>query len=117
MIPRLFRFLIYLFLCFVIYYFGGGFSSNPSRVIEAVIFVMVFSIFLYLKHIRIYSFLGIVFTFILMVIFYVIKDLQLATLFGDIGFGSLILIILIYVPNLIKNGYLEDVKIKLNIHQ
>lgn len=42
----------------------------------------------------------------LMVIFYLINNLQVANWLGSLGVGTLVILVFSYLPNLIKNGHI-----------
>ncbi|MBI4036761.1 hypothetical protein HY386_02705 [Candidatus Daviesbacteria bacterium] len=48
-----------------------------------------------------------IFLLILMYIFYLFNSLSLANLLGSLGFGMLVIIVLSYLPQFFKKGYID----------
>jgi len=46
--------------------------------------------------------------FLIMVIFYTFGYIEIATLIGSLAFGILLIEVLFYAPQLIRNGYIKD---------
>lgn len=113
MIKKIPYILLYIIISFLIFYLSSGFTDEILRKIEAVYFVVFFLVFSAVKKIRIYSFVIIAVSFILMGIFYLFNILAIAVFLGNIGFGALIIIFLIFIPHLIAHGYLKDVNMKI----
>lgn len=47
--------------------------------------------------------------FILMIVSYIFNFLQFANWAGSLGIGILIILVASYIPNLVKDGYIEEV--------
>ena len=107
------KFIFVLIFSLMIYVLNGGVVGDSVVKMQSLFLVGVFVLSVFFSRIRL-IFFNLALIFILaMVGFYILSgpdNLGLASLFGSSGFGIIVLLLLVYIPELVRKGYITDLK-------
>lgn len=103
----LLRVLLTIISFFIFWWLESGFKiEDVSAIIKPLVFASSVFLTFSIRPRRYLFYVSLLFYF-LMVFLYLILQINLANLAGSLGVGILIVLILSYLGDLIKNGYLE----------
>lgn len=94
----------------VLFFLNTGFSNDPLwKTFQTIGFSMAFSTSLVWSTTRLYFLIlsGVLLTF--MSVVFILGELSWAEIFGSSGFGLVLLLLISYVPQLLKKGYIENI--------
>lgn len=92
----------------MIYYTNGNAGSESFGNIQSAILSAGLIVAVYLPAKRPFILLFAILMWSVMIGFYLVEARDYAYFFGSIGFGIIFLVILTYVPELLKTGYIAD---------
>lgn len=93
----------------ILLFLNTGFLWDaPWKVLQAVIFSVVFTTILILPKWKKIVFWVSFLLFVVMAILYVVGLMDAADMVGSTGFGILIVNVLSYIPQLVKLGYIKE---------
>lgn len=106
---KIFYFLLVILFAFPIFQIlnDGVLSLNFINIINPFIYAAVLAICLFYSGIKEYVLITSLTLLIFMIIFYLSGSMSLAEWTGNLGFGILLITIFTYLPQLIKQGYIE----------
>lgn len=111
MVKKIARFLLIFAAVFpVLFFLNTGFSADaPWKTSQTIGFSVAFSISLVWSTTRLYFLIlsGVLLTF--MSVVFILGELSWAEIFGSSGFGLVLLLLISYVPQLLKKGYIENI--------
>lgn len=85
----------------------SGFQlRNGDEFIKSIVFAASLFMVLSNKHKEIVLWISI-FLLLIMIFFYLLWQIPLASMFGSIGFGIFVIYVFSFIPNLIKKGFVE----------
>lgn len=94
----------------VLLFLNTGFLGVPFwRMFQTIAFSLVFSSILVWPQVKKYAFLASGFFIVIMVAFFIAGQIESAELLGSSSFGILILVLISYLPQFIKKGYVEKI--------
>lgn len=104
------RITLYLFIFVFVFGFflmlNSGFKfDSPDSVFQTLFFTLITLLLifqLWLK--KVFVILSVV-LFVIMVVFFTLDFIDIANFFGTLGFGTLIILSLFYIPKLFKYGH------------
>lgn len=94
----------------VLFFLNTGFSNDPLwKTFQTIGFSFVFAASLVWSTTRLYFLIlsGVLLTFMFVV--FILGELSWAEIFGSSSFGLVLLLLISYVPQLIKKGYIENI--------
>lgn len=106
---RIFKFVAIFLGFFILFFFlNTGFYEEPLwQVFQAIFFALVV-LFMFLKKVRrIWLIYSLTIFFIGMVVSILLEDVFVAEVFGSTGFGLVIILLVSYLPQLVKDGYIK----------
>lgn len=102
--------LILLIVLPVLFFLNTGFSDSSWLVrVQTIAFALVFSMILVWPQIRKFILWTAGFLIMAMAALFITGRIENAELFGSSGFGLVILILIAYLPQFIKKGYVEKI--------
>lgn len=102
--------LIFIFVLPVLFFLNTGFSNDPLwKTFQTIGFSFVFASSLVWPATRLYFLIlsGVLLTF--MSVVFILGELSWAEIFGSSSFGLVLLLLISYVSQLIKKGYIENI--------
>lgn len=108
-IKSLVKFIIILFILTIFFNFlEYGFSwEGADKFIYSIALAVMAGVNFFIPYSRRYFLLAAYALLAIMVIFYLINQLPLSEAVGSFGFAILLIVMVSYLPTLIKKGYLE----------
>lgn len=85
----------------------NGFSVKSSLDLVKPVIFSFSAVFCYMNFYRKFLLISSLFLLTIMVFFYLIWKIDLSNWFGSLGFGLLVIFTLGYIPQLLKEGYVE----------
>lgn len=101
---------IFIFVLPVLLFLNTGFSDSSFwRMAQTTAFSLIFSFILVWPQFKKYILLASGLFIVIMSALFVSGRIENAELFGSSGFGLVLLLLISYVPQLIKKGYIENI--------
>lgn len=92
----------------VLFFFNTGFSNDSAwKTFQTIGFSFVFAASLVWSTTRLYFLILSGVLLIFMSVVFILGELSWAEIFGSSSFGLAVLILIIYLPQIIKKGYVE----------
>lgn len=111
MVKKIARFLLIFAAAFpVLFFLNTGFSADASwKTSQTIGFSAAFSISLVWSVLRKYFLILSAALLVIMAVVFIFGQTGLAEIFGSSGFGLVLLLLISYVPQLFKKGYIENI--------
>lgn len=101
---------IFIFVLPVLFYLNTGFSADsPWKTFQTIGFSAAFSASLVWPVLRKYFLILSAVLLIMMSVVFVFGQTGWAEVFGSSGFGLILLLLLSYIPQFVKKGYIERI--------
>lgn len=101
---------IFIFILPVLFFLNTGFTTDPQwKTFQTFGFSAVFSLSQVWPTLRKYFLILSGFLLIFMAILFILGETGWAEFFGSSGLGLVLLLLISYVPQFIKKGYIENI--------
>lgn len=102
--------LIFILVLPVLFFLNTGFSADPPwKILQTIGFSAMFSTSLVWHVLRKYFLILSVVLLIIMSVVFIFGQVGWAEIFGSSSFGLVLLLLISYVPQLLKKGYIKNI--------